>query len=327
MGNKGLFCSILYAFRITFFTSFFISLISLSIGSDISGLDPRDEFLKEGVKSSIPLGEIHHGGPSIDGIPALNDPERLNAQEAMSILDADDIVMGVSLQGQAVAYPIRLLNWHEIVNDTVGKKKISVTFCPLCGTGIVFDRQLGKQTLDFGVSGLLYESDMLMYDIQTHSLWTQILGKAVVGPKTGRTLRRIPVLHTTWSEWLTENPRTQVVSFKTGYRRDYKRSPYMGYARTGKRYFPTSGSDDRLEPKDMVFGVEWKGQSVAMLLDELKVKKQMRTQLGSDKIILLYRHGPRAYLEIEKKEIPGTLAFWFAWSTFYPDTLLLRGNR
>ena len=150
--------------------------------------------------SLVPANQILRGGPPRDGIPALDHP-RFEAADKADWLKDDDLVLGVTIDGQAKAYPVRILVWHEIVNDTLGDTPIAVTYCPLCGSGIVFSRQQDKQVLDFGVSGLLHNSDLLMYDRQSESLWSQIPGKAISGPRAGEVLERLAITHTSWKSW------------------------------------------------------------------------------------------------------------------------------
>ncbi|HSG05403.1 MAG TPA: DUF3179 domain-containing protein, partial [Nitrospiria bacterium] len=181
-------------------------------------------------RSSIPKEDILPGGPPKDGIPALDNPKFLKAGKA-ALLNSGDRVLGFSGKGEAKAYPIKILNWHEVVNDTVGGKPVVITYCPLCGTGMAFDPVVKGEHFTFGVSGLLYQSDVLMYDRQTDSLWSQILQEAVTGKMMGTRLTLLPLIHTTWEEWRKEHPNTLVLSTDTGYSRNYRRDPYEGYAR------------------------------------------------------------------------------------------------
>jgi len=131
--------------------------------------------------------QVFQGGPAKDGIPAIDRPEFINASDAY-FLKADDRILGIKIDGIAKAYPISILNWHEIVNDSTGGAAYTITYCPLCGTGVAFNRDVNKRTLSFGVSGLLYNSDVLLYDRESESLWSQILGKAVTGNYKGTNL-------------------------------------------------------------------------------------------------------------------------------------------
>ena len=158
---------------------------------------------------AIPLEEILSGGPPKDGIPALMDPKFLSANE-VDFLSPQDRVLGIQGTQQAKAYPITILNWHEIVNDTLDGTPVVITYCPLCGTGMGFLRTVGPHPLTFGVSGLLYQSDVLMYDHQTESLWSQIAMQAVTGKSLGQHLEPIFLEHTTWSAW--RKPLSRYVS-------------------------------------------------------------------------------------------------------------------
>lgn len=177
----------------------------------------------------IRLGDIQSGGPSKDGIPALNHPAFISATQADHVLRPFDVVLGVEFDGVAKAYPVRILNWHEVVNDDVRKQPVLISWCPLCGSGIVYDPRIGSQRYIFGVSGLLYKRNLLLYDRETQSLWSQLAGVAVTGPMVGTFLRHLPATETTWAHWKNEHPQALVLSFHTGYRRDYSEDPYRNW--------------------------------------------------------------------------------------------------
>lgn len=177
----------------------------------------------------IRLEDIQSGGPARDGIPSLNHPAFTSSAEADRILRPNDVVLGVESAGAAKAYPIRILNWHEVVNDDVGEQSILVSWCPLCGSGVVYDPRSEGRRLTFGVSGRLYKRNLLLYDRETDSLWSQIGGKAVTGPLAGTCLRLLPVTLTTWANWKVDHPTTLVLSFQTGFQRDYSRDPYRDW--------------------------------------------------------------------------------------------------
>ena len=167
----------------------------------------------------IPATQIHLGGPPRDGIPALDEPRFVAAARA-DFLQPGDAVLGLALHGVAKAYPIAIMNWHEIVNDRFGARAVAVTYCPLCGTGVAFDAHVAGRRLQFGVSGLLYNSDVLLYDRESESLWSQLLMKAVSGPLRGRTLTTLPLTHTRWSAWRQQHTDPLVLSTDPGHRRD-----------------------------------------------------------------------------------------------------------
>jgi hypothetical protein len=209
--------------------------------------------------SLVPRDQILQGGPPRDGIPALTRPEAIRASDA-SHLRPDDVVIGVELNGAARAYPLRILVWHEAANDVLGGAPIAVTYCPLCNSALVFDRRVAGQTLELGVSGLLYQSNVLLYDRArsggTDSLWNQIQMRAVTGPaaKAGQSLRLLPSSMTTWSAWRAQHPETTVLSTNTGFGRDYAHSPYGPYFASDELMFPVDKKQhrkvDRLKNKD-----------------------------------------------------------------------------
>jgi hypothetical protein len=181
------------------------------------------------TRHTIPISKIEGGGPPRDGIPALDNPHFLTAEKADRLLLKNDRVLGVFLNGEAKAYPIRILNWHELVNDRVGDKAILVSWCPLCGSSLVYDPVINGRQYSFGVSGLLYKRNLLLFDRQTGSLWSQLLSEAVTGPLAGSRLKVLPAQNTTWSAWKAAHPETRVLSFATGHRRDYRLDPYADH--------------------------------------------------------------------------------------------------
>lgn len=177
----------------------------------------------------IPLNQIQAGGPPKNGIPALQHPAFTSASEADSFLKQEDIVLGIEFTGTAKAYPVRILNWHEVVNDDVGEQPVVVSWCPLCGSGIVYDPRADGHRYTFGVSGLLYQQNLLLFDYETESLWSQFRGRAVAGPLSGASLPLLAANLATWRSWKSDHPQTLVLSFDTGYKRDYSRDPYRDF--------------------------------------------------------------------------------------------------
>ena len=218
---------------------------------------------------SVPLEEIALGGPPRDGIPALLSPKFIPSQE-VDFLSSEDRVLGIQSTHQAKAYPIAILNWHEIVNDILEGTPVVITYCPLCGTGMGFQRTVSNRLLTFGVSGLLYQSDVLMYDHQTKSLWSQIARQAVTGQSLGEHLEPIFLEHTTWKAWRKRHPHTLVLSRQTGYPRDYSRDPYKNYALTDTLMFSPARQDNRLSPKQWILGVEIGGKFKAYSFSTLE---------------------------------------------------------
>ncbi len=200
--------------------------------------------------SLIPPDDIHHGGPPKDGIPALTNPDVIPASQA-EYLTPDDLVIGVTTEKLSRAYPLRVLNYHEIVNDSLGAVPFMVTYCPLCRSALVFDRRTGGKVVEFGVSGLLWNSNVLLYDrVQPESrqsLWSQVRMAAVTGPaaRQGLKLTLLPSSLTTWEQWHNEHPLTTVLSPQTAYPRNYNRSPYANYFRSDRLMFPVRQNNPR----------------------------------------------------------------------------------
>jgi len=180
-------------------------------------------------KSLVDLGEIRSGGPPKDGIPPIDEPRFTTPADAARWLDPREPVVVVTAGGTTRAYPLQILTWHEIVNDTLGGVPVSVTFCPLCNAAIAFDRRLDGRVLDFGTTGRLRKSDLVMYDRQTESWWQQFTGRAIVGALAGSMLDRLPASIVAFEDFRQAHPGADVLSRDTGHSRDYGRNPYAGY--------------------------------------------------------------------------------------------------
>ncbi|MDH3892808.1 MAG: DUF3179 domain-containing protein [candidate division Zixibacteria bacterium] len=203
----------------------------------------------------IPLDEVFDGGPGKDGIPALSNPNLIDAAQA-SFLGSNDLVLGVSLHGEQRAYPHPILDWHEIMNDEIQNSFFAVTYCPLTGSGIVWDRSLSGTVTTFGVSGLLYNTNLIPYDRASGSNWSQMKLLSVNGNLAGKSAELFPVVETGWDTWKKMYPQAPVVSTNTGYSRSYGRYPYGDYRTNDNRLlFPVDNDDGRLDRKERVLGV------------------------------------------------------------------------
>ncbi len=309
-------------------------LIRFCIGSMavfllLASADPAQARKKNGFdlsNASVPMVDIIPGGPSRDGIPSIDRPAFVTASEA-GFLSSEDRVIGLEISGVARAYPIKILNWHEIVNDKVGAQHFVVTYCPLCGTGMVFASNAGDGALIFGVSGLLYNSDMLLYDRNTESLWSQIKSQAISGRLEGTVLPQLPAQHTTWAAWRENHPDSEVLSDDTGFRRNYERSPYVGYERSRKLYFRVANkAPKRYHPKSLVLGLEVDGVYKAYPFEELADQKQavIADRISGKTLSIHWNEAAQsAYAtDAEGGAYPTTTAYWFAWYAFHPDTLV-----
>ena len=229
-------------------------------------LDPRfAEFFGSPLAASIRLDEIQWGGVAVNGIPPLEHPAVVAAADA-DYLDDDNIVFGVSIAGEARAYPKRILAWHELALDRVGGRELTIVYCTLCGTVIPFESEVGGQTRTFGTSGFLYRSNKLMFDAGTKSLWSSLTGEPVVGPLVGSglVLKALPVVTTTWGEWRRRHPNTTVLSLRTGFTRDYSEgAAYRAYFGTDALMFDVSLRDGRLPNKAEVLVLRTLGDAFA----------------------------------------------------------------
>jgi Protein of unknown function (DUF3179) len=232
-----------------------------------SALDnPSDDRFPPPV---IDVGELRPGGPPPDGIPAIDEPRFLDAG-GVAFLDDNEPVLALEIDGDARAYPLQIMTWHEIANDTVSGVPVAVTYCPLCNTAIAFDRRLDDRVLSFGTSGMLYHSALVMYDRQTESLWSHFTSEALVGVLAGQQLHTFPVAIVSWSDWRDAHPDGLVLSRETGHGRDYGVNPYPGYDDVDTPPFLFDGEvDGRLAAKERIVGIGLDRDPVAVRLDAL----------------------------------------------------------
>lgn len=220
-------------------------------------------FLKPGGAHEIRLEEIAWGGVVKDGIPALTNPKMIAAGAAGYLLPGE-LVFGVAINGDVRAYPLRIMDWHEMFNDVIGGVPVSLAYCTLCGSGILFETAVAgrAEPFVFGSSGFLYRSNKLMYDQATHSLWNQFTGRPVVGPLTGSgiELKARPVVITTWADWRAHHPGTKVLDIDTGHIRDYRPGrPYGAYFDSPELMFPARVDETKMPQKDHVFALRGAG--------------------------------------------------------------------
>ncbi|MCG7985488.1 MAG: DUF3179 domain-containing protein [Candidatus Thiodiazotropha lotti] len=276
----------------------------------------------------IEVSEILPGGPPRDGIPAIDEPQFVHADDA-DFLKPEDRILGMERNGIVKAYPINILNWHEIVNDRFRQEPIVITFCPLCGTGMAFEATVRGDPLMFGVSGLLYNSDVLLYDRASESLWSQIMKQSISGKHQGDRLRHVPLQHTNWADWSDRYPDTLVLSDDTGFSRDYQRSPYRGYDKSRDLYFPVEFRSKGYHPKERVLGLEVNGTYKAYPFIELsKTDGLIEENLAGQQLTVKYdiqNQTANAY-DLADNLLPSTTAFWFAWYAFYPQTEIFRAT-
>lgn len=279
--------------------------ITLEDGTVVFTVDDRSERLKSLTGTwntnwnlrTIDYGEILSGGPPRDGIPSIDDPQFVSNGEAEAWLADNEPVMVVEIDGDARAYPLQILTWHEIVNDTVGGVPVVVTFCPLCNSAIVFERVVDGEPVEFGVSGLLRNSDLIMYDRADESLWQQFTGEAIVGNHVGKQLTFLASSLVSFANFKDAFPEGVVLSRETGFGRDYGRNPYAGYDTIGSNPFLFTGElDGRLPAVARVVTVSLPDIDIAYPLDLLAEAGVIHDTQADQDIVVLHIPGTASAL-------------------------------
>ena len=277
----------------------------------VGALPTGPSALQDRVSDSYPdslvdVGEIFSGGPPPDGIPPIDDPVFLPVAENIDLLPLQEAVVSLEINGEAKAYPVRAMVWHEIVNDTVGGVPVTVSYCPLCNSSATYERTIQGNVTTFGTSGLLFASALVMYDRATESLWTHFDGTAVVGLLAGTELveHASPLL--SWGDFVAAYPTGSVLDWEAaGFNRDYGRNPYSGYDTPDGRPFLFRGSlDDRAAAMQRVVGIDINDAPVAFALDAVSggVAQQTTAQVGGADIVILWKQGQASALEGASQE-------------------------
>ena len=298
-------------------------------------------FKTDFCRHSVPLSEFQSGGPGKDGIPALARP-RFAPASSVDWLAFREPVLEVQVGGDVRAYPLQILIWHEIVNDSVGGIPVAVTFCPLCNTAIAFDRRVRGRTLSFGTTGNLRNSDLVMYDRQTESWWQQFGGEALVGHYASTKLRQLPARIVAWRDFRRRYPRGLVLTRNTGFSRPYGDNPYTGYDdASSPPFFPAAhGGDDLLPPKERVVFLERGRDATVVPFSVLQRRRLVRVTVGGHRLVVRWRAGVASALDsgsIPRGRDVGAASvtehgkpvvfdepFWFAVAAFRPHVRIVR---
>ena len=323
------------------------------------------EYFDGRPQSIIRLDEIRWGGVRRDGIPPLKNPKMIAARDASWLQDAH-IVFGVAIDGDTRAYPKRILAWHEMVKDRIGGRELAGVYCTLCGALVLYDVTAGGVQHELGTSGFLYRSNKLMYDHATKSMWSTLTGTPVVGPLVGKgvELKVLYVVTTTWKEWRTRHPNTQVLSLDTGHQRDYSEgAAYRDYFATDRLMFGVPKRDDRLPNKAEVLALrlpQMPGEALAIAADFLATRAVYHARIDNVNMVVLtdasganrvYASGEVTFASWDLaaaardsrgkvwhvdesrligpngetlKRLPAHRAFWFGWHAAFPDTRLIK---
>ena len=265
-------------------------------------------------RALVDLDDIRSGGPPRDGIPPIDEPEFVSGDEADGWLDPKEPVIVVSAGGQTRAYPLQILTWHEIVNDELGGVPLSVTFCPLCNASIVFDRRAGGRVLDFGTTGNLRKSDLVMWDRETESWWQQFTGRAIVGEMAGTVLSRLPASIVAYEDFRTAYPEAPVLSRRTGHNRPYGSNPYRGYDTIEDRPFLFFDPvDERLPPMERVLNVSVGDRHKLYPFSELSSSPVVNDEVAGVPVVVLSRKGTLSVLDqsriADSRSVPSATAY------------------
>ena len=304
-------------------------------------------------RHSVPLEDFEAAGPQKNGIPAIENPQFTTVAEAAAWIEPPEPVIELRIGNEVRLYPIQILIWHEIVNDVVDEVPVAVTFCPLCNTALAFDRRFEGEALTFGVTGVLRNSDLVMFDTSTESWWQQFGGEALVGSLTGATLERLPAAIVAFEDAAARNPDAPVLSRETGVRRPYGQNPYPGYDSIYvPPYYPTDNRDDRLFPRERVVLHEHGDDAVAIPFSVLEERERIALEVGGRSVEVIWLPGVTSTLDDtevfspfapavarEEAKVTGSAdvidaatgarvsfdtPFWFAVAAFRPDIELLR---
>ena len=265
---------------------------------------------------------VFQGCPHRDCIPSIDEPG-FSATHEVDYLADDDLILSVTVDGLTRGYPTRILDQHEIVNDWFGETPVAVTFCPLCGSGLAFVRTLDGAAVELGVSGLLHNNDLIMYDRKTKSLWQQITGVAIAGPKRGEALEAIPASMALWSEWKQSHTDAEVLSPVHDIS-VYVKNQYADYQSSDRLLFPVSREDARLHVKKVIYGVEVGSLSIAVESEWLYKNRSWEHEIEGRQLKLQLDSAQAVIGTLDGQPIAVHRMFWFAWYSFHPNTSLIQ---
>lgn len=273
--------------------------------------------------SDVAFDSLMQACAARDCIPSIDQPVYVATRDVDYLRD-DDLVMTLSHNGITRAYPTRILDHHEIVNDVFGADPVAITYCPLCGSGLAFDRRQDGQVLEFGVSSLLHNSDLVMYDRQTESLWQQITGEAFAGKSRGSQLKTLPLSMVAWSDWRAQYPNAEVLTVEGVGTDSYQKTAYGDYAESERIYMAVSATDARLHPKRKILGMEIGEQAIAIDSEWLAEKRSWSNEYEGEMLTLTMNETGEVTASLGNKSITVHNMYWFAWYTFHPGTALIK---
>jgi len=320
--------------KIVLFLLLCISFINVSVAAQTNRAgNPRgykpdallEVFKLTQADSDVPFESIMQACPARDCIPSIDQPVFIPAN-SVDYLQDDDLLLVLTHNDMTRAYPTRILDRHEIVNDRFGSDPVAVTYCPLCGSGLAFDRRLNGQVLEFGVSSLLHNSDLIMYDRQTESLWQQITGGSFAGKSRGSQLKSLPLAVVEWKSWSQQNPHVEVLTVANIKTDMYMKDAYGDYAESDRLYMPVSATDARLHPKRVIYAMEIGEQAFAIDSEWLKKQGQWSDDFNGQALVVTYGSDGLVSASLDGNPVTITSMYWFAWYSFHPMTALINGK-
>lgn len=296
--------------RLTYVIILLIGICSTGYGQG----QLSQEWKTNTQKSLIDLDELKRGGPPKDGIPSIDDPKFMSPDEASSWISDQEPVISFQYEGEARAYPLQIMIWHEIVNDEIAGDPLLITFCPLCYSALVFERTVDAEALEFGVSGFLRHSDLVMFDRKTETLWQQFTGEAIVGDYVGTTLTQLPSQIISFKQFKNSYPNGMVLSRETGHNRNYGANPYTGYDDVNNTPLFGAGNDNgRLPPMEKVIGVKLNEQQKAYPYSITQEKRVINDTIGDTPLLITHTDGATSAMDAariaESKESGSTSVF------------------
>jgi len=284
--------------------------------------DPKQLYGFKVTRQLVAPEKIIAGGPGRDGIHAVDSPTFAGPELAEAI-GPDTPVLGVSIEADARAYLSPILEYHQVVNDSVGGVPIAVTYDPLTGAPLAWKRSIDGRTLRFGVSGLLYNSGFVLYDHETESLWSQFDGRAIAGPLAGKTLEAVPLRQQDFGSWLVREPKTRILIPPEPNHYDYNESAYAAYAEKDGGPFPVEARDRRFHAKELGVGVVVNGKARAYLASLLSANGgRAEDEIDGKKIVVRYDKARGVFEWDVPAGVSLTESYWFAWKAFHPDTTI-----
>ncbi|MFB6246680.1 MAG: DUF3179 domain-containing protein [Candidatus Pacearchaeota archaeon] len=292
----------------------------------------------DGTKYIIHPDKLKDGGPpkggigTDKGIPAITKAQvkYTTPEKANKWVENDELVLALNYKGEKIVYPLQILTFHEIINEKINGEPLLITYCPLCGTGIAYKREISvngtTKTPNFGTSGKLYNSNLVMYDNLTGTYWQQIDGKAIVGELSGQELKKVSIDTVTWKEWKSNHKDFKVLSKDTGFERPYGKNPYGGYRESDTTFFDYNNKNDTLKPKTVVYGIEINGKYKAYKDRDLEKGQKIEDKFANTTIEIEKNQDGTVRFKNKKtgEKIVKERGFWFSWHAFHPQTKIYK---